>query len=212
MRIVSVIFIILSFPLSVHGQTAEISLTEYLKPKSDTLIYNCLYASFHQKDLKETIKLVYRKISVGDETAYYISNTMDSDGSGAQLASFIGSAMIFRNDSILLAPLTWGESPNKLTQKDFDRILSPNLTFSKPFELAKLKWNGLITEVFIKNHQYEDLSIDDTILKKCLRLNLLVYDRSTEPYKATVWLNRKYGIVKWIRSTGREEILDITQF
>lgn len=64
-------------------------------------------------------------------------------------------------------------------------------------------------EVFIKDYQFEDLSVGDTVLKKCLRLNLMVYDRSTTPDDSTVWLSRDYGIVKWIRTTGREEVLDL---
>jgi hypothetical protein len=77
--------------------------------------------------------------------------------------------------------------------------------------LAKLKW-AFVMEVFIKNFQFEDVTIGDTILKKCLRLNLIVYDRSTKPDKATVWLNRDYGTVKWIRTTGRTEVLDLKRF
>jgi hypothetical protein len=201
----------MSFSTFAHGQTVGINLFEYLKPRRDTLFYNCIYDSFHAQGLHEKIKLVYRKISIGSETAYYISNATDSDGSGAQLASFLGSAMIFRNSSVWLASLTLDESPNMLTQRNFDHILPPNLTFPKPFELAKLKWSGLVMEVFIRDYQFEDLSIGDTILKQCLKLNLLVYDRSTEPVNATVWLTRDYGIVKWIRETGREEVLDLSR-
>ncbi len=201
----------MSFSTFLHGQAVGINLSEYLKPRKDTLVYNSIYDSFHAKALQETVKLVYRKVSIGSETAYYISNVTDSDGSGAQSASFLGSAMIFRNDSVWLAPLTFNESPNQLTQKNFNYVLPPNLTFSKPFELAKLKWNGFVKEVFIKDYQFEDLSVGDTILKGCLKLNLLVYDRLKEPYHTTVWLSLDHGIVKWIRATGREEVLDLSR-
>jgi hypothetical protein len=194
----------------VYGQAGGINLSEYLKPNSDTLFYNCIYDSFHAQGLHETIKLVYRRIPIGSETAYYISKATDSDGSGAQLDSFIGSAMIFRNGSVLLAPLTLNESPSKLTQESFDHSLPPSLTFSKIFELAKLKWSGLTMEVFIKDYQFEDLTVGNTVLKKCLKLNLIVHDRSMT-LKSTVWLSLDYGIVKWIRTTGREEVLDLTR-
>ena len=211
MRATIIISLTLSFFTFVHGQTVGINLSEYLKPKKDTLFYNCIYDSFHARGLHETIKLVYRKIPIGSETAYYISKATDSDGSGAQLDSFLGSAMMFRNGSVWLAPLTLNESPNELTQKNFDHILPPSLTFPKPFELAKLKWSGLVMEVFIKDYQFEDLTVGNTTLKRCLKLNLIVYDRSTEPDKETVWLSLDYGIVKWIRTTGREEVLDLTR-
>jgi hypothetical protein len=210
MRIVATISLILSFSIHGHGQKNGINLSEYLKPRKDTLFYNCIYDSFHASGLHETVKLVYNKISIGNETAYYISDAKDSDGSGAQLATFLGSAMLFRDDSVLLASLTLDENPNKLTQKDFDHILPPTLTFTKPLEVARLKWSGLIMEVFIKDYQFEDLTVGDIILKRCLRLNLIVYDRSMT-LKSTVWLSLDYGILKWIRTTGREEVLDLTR-
>jgi hypothetical protein len=127
------------------------------------------------------------------------------------LASFSGSAMIFKNDSVLLASLTENQSPTELTKKNFNHILPPGLKFTKPFDLAKLKWS-FIMEVFIKDYEFEDVSIGDSVLKKCLKLNLMVYDRSTTPDKATAWLSRDYGTVKWIRTTGRVEVLDLTRF
>ena len=80
------------------------------------------------------------------------------------MASFSGSAMIFKNDSVWLASLTENQNPNELTKKNFDHILPPSLIFSKPFDLAKLKWS-FVMEVFIKDYQFEDLSVGDTVLK-----------------------------------------------
>lgn len=208
MRIIAIVSFLLSSCTFVGEQKVGINLSEYLKPRSDTLYYNCVYNSFHATGLHDTIRLVYRKIPIGSDTAFYISNVSDTAGISAWLASFIGSAMIFKNDSVWLASLAQDQDPNELTQKDFDHILPPRLIFTKPFELARLKWS-FVMEVFIKNYQLEDISIGDTVLKRCLKLNLMVYDRSTNPDKSTVWLNRDYGIVKWIRTTGREQVLDL---
>ena len=210
MRIIGIVSLILNFSTSGLGQTVGVDLAQYLKPKSDTLFYNCTFDSFHALGLHETVNLVYNKIQIGSDTAYYISNAEDIDGTQSQLASFLGSAMIFKNDSVLLASLTLNERPDKLTKQNFSRVLPPNLNFAKPFELAKLKWYDLIMEVFIKDYQFEDLSIDSTILTRCLRLNLIVYDRSMV-LQETVWLSLDYGIVKWIRTTDREEVLDLTR-
>lgn len=194
-----------------QGQTTGINLFEYLKPKCDTLFYNCIYNSYHASGLHDTVKLVWRKIHIDKDTAYYISSADDTTGIYAQLKSFSGSAMIFKNDSVILASLTENQSPTELTKDNFNYILPPNLKFPKPFNLAKLKWS-FIMEIFIKDFQFEDVTIGKTVLKKCLRLNLIVYDRSTKPDKATVWLSRDYGTVKWIRTTGRTEVLDLTRF
>jgi hypothetical protein len=40
----------------------------------------------------------------------------------------------------------------------------------------------------------------------------MVYDRSTTPDSSTVWLSQDYGTVKWIRTTGRSEVLDLARF
>ncbi|MGB4845478.1 MAG: hypothetical protein WBP16_13505 [Ferruginibacter sp.] len=211
MRMILMVSFLLSFCFCGQGQTAGINLSEYLKPKCDTLFYNCIYNSFHASGLHDTIKLVWRKIPIERDTAYYISSADDKIGIWAQLASFSGSAMIFKNDSVWLASLTENQSPTELTKDNFNHILPPNLKFPKPFDLAKLKWS-FVMEIFIKDFQFEDISIGNTVLKKCLRLNLIVYDRSTKPDKATVWLNRDYGTVKWIRTTGRVEVLDLDRF
>jgi hypothetical protein len=211
MRIILTVSLLLSFCFSGQGQTAGINLSEYLKPKGDTLFYNCIYNSFHASGLHDTVKLVWRKISVDRDTAYYISSAEDTTGDWAYLSSFSGSAMIFKNDTAWLASLAENQSPTELTKKDFNHILSPGITFSKPFDLAKLKWS-FVMEVFIKDYEFEDVTIGDTILKKCLKLNLMVYDRSTTPDKATVWLSKDYGTVKWIRTTDRVEVLDLARF
>lgn len=211
MRIILVVSLLLSFCFSGQGQNAGINLSEYLKPKCDTLFYNCIYNSFHASGLRDTVKLVWRKVPVDKNTAYYVSDVEDETGTSAYLASFSGSAMIFKNDSVLLASLTENKSPTELTKDNFTHILPPDLKFSKPFDLAKLKWS-FVMEIFIKDFQYEDVAIGDTILNKCLRLNLTVYDRSTKPGNATVWLSKDYGTVKWVRTTGRVEILDLKRF
>ena len=211
MRTILIVSLFFSFRFSGQGQTAGINLSEYLKPKCDTLFYNCIYNSFHASGLHDTVKLVWRKIPIDRDTAYYISSADDTTGIWAQLASFSGSAMIFKNDSVRLASLTENQSPTELTKDDFTHILPPNFKFPKPFDLAKLKWS-FVMEIFIKDFQFEDITIGETVLKKCLRLNLIVYDRSTKPDKTTVWLSKDYGTVKWIRTTGRTEVLDLKRF
>ena len=211
MRIILIVLLLFNFCFSGQGQNAGINLSEYLKPKCDTLFYNCIYNSFHASGLHDTIKLVWKKIPIDRDTAYYISMADDTTGIYAQLASFSGSAMIFKNDSVRLASLTENQSPTELTKDNFTHILPPNLKFPKPFDLAKLKWS-FVMEILIKDFQFEDVTIRNTVLKKCLRLNLIVYDRSTKPDKATVWLSRDYGTVKWIRTTGRTEVLDLKRF
>jgi len=197
--------------MCAHKQTEGINLSEYLKPRCDTIFYNCIYNSFHASGLHDTIELVYRKVPIEGDTAYYISDATDTTGLWAQLACFSGSAMIFKNDSVWLASLTENQSPKELTRKNFTYILPPRLIISKPLELAKLKWS-FVMEVLIKGYQFEDVSVGDTVLKRCLKLNLMVYDRSTTPDTSTVWLSKDYGTVKWIRTTGREEVLDLTRF
>ena len=123
---------LLTFSCSGQGQTAGINLSEYLKPKCDTLFYNCIYNSFHASGLHDTVKLVWRKILIDRDTAYYISSADDMTGIWAQLKSFSGSAMIFKNDSVWLASLTENQSPTELTKGNFNHILPPNLKFTKP--------------------------------------------------------------------------------
>lgn len=164
MRIILIVSFLFTFCLNGQGQTAGINLSEYLKPKCDTLFYNYIYNSFHASAPPETIKLVWRNIPIDRDTAYYISSADDTTGIWAQLASFSGSAMIFKNDSVRLASLTENQSPTKLTKGNFSHTLPPNLKFPKPFDLAKLKWSFLM-EIFIKDFQFEDITVGDIVLK-----------------------------------------------
>lgn len=192
-----------------HGQTHRVDFADYLKPKCDTLFYNCIYDSFHAKGLHETIALVYRTIKIGDETAYYISRIEDTTGKGAWLSSFTSSAMIFNHDTIWLASLHDGESVSSLKPEDFWHMLTPQSKIDSPLMLSNVKWAQFIESTCIGSFEFDNVSIGDTMLSNCLKLNLLQYDRGSEPCQSTVWLDKNLGVVKWIRCTGRTEVLDV---
>jgi hypothetical protein len=195
--------------VSVHGQTHRVDFTTYLRPRCDTMFYNCVYNSFHANELHETIALVYRTIKVGDETACYISRIEDTTGKWAWLSSFTNSAMIFNHDTIRLASLHDGENVSSLKLEDFWHILTPQSRLAMPLMLSNVKWAHFINSTCIGSFEFDNVSIGDTVLNNCLKLNLLEYDRGSEPCKSTVWLNKNFGIVKWIRCTGRTEALDV---
>jgi hypothetical protein len=209
MRRILLLFFLFVLRESVHAQEQRIDFAAYLRPKCDTMYYNCIYNSFHANELRETIALVYRSVKVGDETAYYISRVEDTTGEGDWLASFSNSAMIFSHDTVRLASLHDGEKASSLKPEDFWHVLSPQVKLTSPLLLSSVKWAQFINSTCIESFEFENVIIGDTLLKHCLKLNLLEYDRGSEPCKSTVWLNQNFGIVKWIRCTGRIEVLDI---
>jgi len=47
MSIILIVSLLLNFGFSAQGQAEGINLSDYLKPKADTLFYNSIYNSFH---------------------------------------------------------------------------------------------------------------------------------------------------------------------
>lgn len=204
-------FIFLFHCFCVDAQHVRVNFVDYLKPNVDTLVYNCVYNSFHANGSHETITLAVRRIKIGEDTAFYLSSRTDTSGQWSWLNHFTGSAMIFKIDTVLFAALHEGRRIRELKRMNFQRFLPPLEVFSEPYEIAGVKWDRFVNRILIKNFRFEDLTIGDTTLKKCLRLNLIAYDRLKRPDDSTIWLYHGFGVVKWIRSTGRMEVLDIRQ-
>lgn len=188
-----------------RNQKESIRLNEYIYPTSDTMKFNCVYNSFHANGLHDTVILSFKKIDIENTTAYCISSVSDSDCRYSQLASFLGSAMIFRNDSILLAPLQWDKPADSIRLKDFLYCIPPNINLTDTV-LIKLQDRNII----LSNFEYA--TIEDHILEICLKIKITEeYKDVKEPYYGYVWMTKRFGIVKWVRVTGRTELRDLSQ-
>lgn len=206
MKRITVTIILFSFFSFGFCQNSNIRLTEYLYPRGDTMKFNCTYNSFHANGLHDTINLVFKKLNIENTIAYCISRTDDVDCRYSELGSFLGSAMLFRNDSILLAPIQWDKSASKIRLEDFQYFIPPTLRKTDTV-LIKLHDRNIKLTGFIN----KTLAIQGDKLKNCLKIKIIEeYKGVTYPQYGYVWLNKIYGILKWIRVTNRIELRDLT--
>ncbi|GAB2842947.1 hypothetical protein GCM10027043_52650 [Ferruginibacter profundus] len=169
------------------------------------MTFNCVYNSFHANGLHDTVTLVFKKLNIENSIAYCIASVDDTTVRYVELASFIGSAMMFRNDSILLAPLQWDKSANDIKLKDFIYFIPSNL---RPTDIVTIKLHD--RNIMLSGFRNETLNIAGQRLKDCLKIKITEqYKAAKKPYYAYVWLNKTNGIIKWIRVTQRTEVRDL---
>ena len=171
------------------------------------MTFNCTYNSFYSNGLHYTVNLNFKKFIVENEAAYCIARTDDSNCQYSEPANFLGSAILFRNDSILLAPLGWTKPIDSIKLQDFKYFIPP---------VMKLKDSVYISlnnrDILLSDFQYDTLTINDTRLDNCLKIKITEnYQGLNGPLYGSVWLSKTYGIVKWIRATERTEIRDLTK-
>jgi hypothetical protein len=182
----------------------SIRFYEYLYPKSDSMTFNCVYYTYGVG--RDTVKLNFKKLDIQNTVFYCISGIDDKDCRYGELASFLGSAMIFKDDSILLAPLQWDKPASTLKLDDFKYYIQPNLKLTDSVLIPLHDRN-----IKLSNFAYETLTISNTILDNCLKIRVTEkYKNLNEPLSGCVWLSKTYGIVQWIRVTGRKELRDLT--
>lgn len=202
MKRIKLVLILSSICLVGHSQTEDIRLIEYLYPRQDTMTFNCVYNSFHARGLHDTVTLGFKKLIIESTIAYCISIVDDTECRYSELASFLGSAMIFTNDSILLAPLQWDKSTNRIRIKHFNYFIPPKF---KKTDIVLVKLHD--RSLKLSNFSYENLIIDGRTLENCLKIKITEeYNGVKEPQYGCVWLSKIYGIVKWIRVTDRVEV------
>ncbi|THU38187.1 hypothetical protein FAM09_16025 [Niastella caeni] len=201
------LFIVVLSGIIMSFLNKEVRLYKYLQPGAGTMTFNCTYNTFQYKGLHDTVTLNYKKFIVENEAAYCIVRTNDSNYQYSEPANFLGSAILFRNDSILLAPLGWLKPIDSLTLKDFRYAIPPVMKLT---DSVFISLND--RDIVLSDFQYDTLTINGTRLDNCLKIKTTEnYIGYFGPLYGAVWLSKAYGIVKWIRATERTEIRDLTK-
>jgi hypothetical protein len=205
MKYISFLIVLIYFIIEFGCSKRDgIRLSEYLHPRSDSMIFNCVYHTYSIG--YDTIRLNFKKLEIQNTHVYCISRIDDKDCRYGELASFLGSAMIFREDSILLAPLQWDKPARTLSLDDFKYFISSNLKLTDSILIPLHDRN-----IKLSNFTYETLKISNKILDNCLKIKITEkYIDLKAPLYGYVWLSKTYGIVKWIRVTERIEVRDLT--
>lgn len=152
-------------------------------------------------DFKEKYEIVYKTKNIGGHKAFYAVKTKDTIYYDASFGPnhFLFSALIFEEGKVFIAP--------SYDLKDLLRLKFSDFTFVIPEKLSKRDTIRVVDkkkETILQNFRFDDLTIDGKRYKHCLLIDLLIKWPDTT-YYSKVWLHKEFGVLKWIRDTGRTD-------
>ena len=107
------------------------------------------------------------------------------------------SAMIFENGKVFFAPALRVNDLSKLKFADFKYVIPTTIKGTDTITVTDRKKRTILYDFRLAT-----LTINGKKYKNCLNLKIFESWPDEKDY-STVWLNKKYGILKWIRPTGR---------
>ena len=158
-------------------------------------------ASMDRDTLFDTTQVTYKTINIDGHKAYYSLDVHDTLEKNPNIGPmyFLFSAVIFEHDSVYVAPAYEKADLEKLHFSDFKYVIPPTVKQKDSIYIRDGK-KVMILCNFLKS----SLELNGRTFKECLHFDLLEVWPETL-YKGEVWLHKKYGLLKWIRSTGRVE-------
>lgn len=179
----------------------------FVKPSNFT--YSALDNSFGRHPGKDSVSenyiIAYRTVNIDGYKAFYALETSNLGQPNPPVGPhhFLSSALIFKDGEVLMAPVFHLKDVKELRFSDF-RYKIP----------ATVKRKDTITiqdgnkKMLLCQFKKENIIIGQREFKGCLKVELVViWPGSTS--RGYVWLSKEYGIVKWIRTTGRTETKDL---
>jgi hypothetical protein len=152
-------------------------------------------------DFKEKYDIVYKKRNIDGHKAFYAIKTKDTIYYDASFGPnhFLFSALIFEKGKVFIAP--------SYNLKDLQRLKFSDFKFVIPEKLSKGDTISIVDkkkETILHNFRFDDVTIDGKKYKHCLLIDLLIKWPDTT-YYSKVWLHKEFGVLKWIRDTGRTD-------
>jgi hypothetical protein len=146
-------------------------------------------------------EIVYKTIDIEGHKAYYAIETIDTLRNNPNIGPrhFLYAAMIFHRDTTFIAPVYEKADLKKLSFSDFKYKVPPKVLPSDSIVIIDGK-----KTMILSHFKKTSLTINNRTFQDCLTFTI----RDIWPdarYTETVWLDRNYGVLKWIRSTGRIE-------
>jgi hypothetical protein len=153
-------------------------------------------------DYKEKYEVIYKTRNIEGHKAFYTVRTKDTIYEGASFGPnhFLFSALIFEKGKVFIA--------RSYDLKDLQRLKFSDFKFIIPEKLSRRATISIVDktkETVLHNFRFDDLTIDGKKYKHCLVIDLLTRWPDTT-HHSKVWLHKEYGVLKWIRSTGRTDI------
>jgi hypothetical protein len=153
-------------------------------------------------DFKEKYEIIYKTVNIEGHKVFYAVKTKDTIYFDASFGPnhFLFSALIFEKGKVFIAPSFDLTDLHQLKFSDFKFIIPEKI--SRRDTISMVDKNK---ETVLRNFRFDDLTIDGKKYKHCLVIDLLTRWPDTT-HHSKVWLHKDYGVLKWIRSTGRTDI------
>ena len=145
--------------------------------------------------------IIYKTLPLGNEKIYYVIELKDTTNVNPDIGihNFLSASFLYRNDTTFVANPYRLDQLKKLELNDFKNFIPPAI--SKRKETALNFGKQTIT---LYDFKILDFNLNGKTYKKCLFFNF----KSEWPeviYFGEVVIDKKWGVLKWIRTTGRIE-------
>ncbi|MCW3120072.1 MAG: hypothetical protein JWM28_4154 [Chitinophagaceae bacterium] len=161
-----------------------------------------IFGSISEKDtVIDKTEIIYKTIEIEGHKAFYAVETIDTLQKNPSIGPrhYLFSSLLFFNDTTFVAPVYEKADLEKLKFKDFKYKIPPRLTKTDSVVIIDGK-----KKMVLQNFKKTKLSLGNKSFSNCLHFDLKEVWPDTL-YIGKVWLHRQYGLLKWIRSTGRIE-------
>ena len=176
----------------------------FIKDKSDSdyVKIERLFPGLAVDDnFNEKYELIYKTWNIEGHKAFYAVEPKDTIYSDASFGPnhFLFSALIFEGGKVFIAPCYDLKGLHRLKFSDFKFVIPEKLSKRDTLRIVDKK-----KETILHSFRFDDLIIDKKKYKHCLLIDLIIKWPEETSY-SKVWLHDKFGVLKWIRDTGRTD-------
>lgn len=158
--------------------------------------------SDYNDTIRNVFNLIYKSTYTNNLKIVYAIDVKDTLKANPSIGHnhFLFSVMVFRGDTTYLAPIYKLDEIQNLKFSDFKSYIPPSIS-KKDSILIR---DGIKTTI-LYDFKIQPIKIDNVTYNKCLKLSFCE-DLPEVVYFGEVWMSKKFGILKWIRTTGRTEV------
>ena len=145
--------------------------------------------------------IIYKTLLLGKEKIYYVIDLKDTSKLNPDIGThnFLSASLLYRNDTTFVTNAYRLNQLKKLELNDFKNFIPPTISKRK-----KITLNFGKETITLYDFKIVDFNLNGELYKKCLFFNI----KSEWPeiiYFGEVVIDKKLGVLKWIRTTGRIE-------
>ena len=158
---------------------------------------------FDNRDtVKDIFNIIYKSVTVNNHKIFYAIEPKDTLQKNPSIGQnhFLFSAMTFQGDTTYLAPIYKLSEIEKLRFTDFKNYIPPTISKNDSIIIK-----DRAKKTILYNFKIRSLVINNFTCDQCLTFNLKE-DWPEIIYYGEIWISKKDGILKWVRTTGRTEI------